>query len=345
MSRYLTTISFTTVFLFALSSCAGKTIPSPKSLEPPIQPVMTNPPTMIVKNTLTTSPTSTLEATRTKALPSPTPFLLKTKFPKACQNMYFDEWTKISPSGDWLAESCSVDGTMQISNQDGTKIFSLNSKDYFYDPIMPELIGSVEPAHWTNDSLFIYFTVTPEQWNDGGFMMTLDVYAPLLARMNIENGETSEIFRGGMFYHSFSPTDRRLIEIQQSKHPTTLIIHDLKTGATQTLTPNNDSRYSQAANIVWSPDGLKFVFVAAFGPDFGDEANQPNIQSLILVDTANLSQRIIISETSDLIKPISWDENDLVIYQTLNYENRNQITTYGYHYQTDEITPLPTIVP
>ena len=133
--------------------------------------------------------------------------------------------------------------------------------------------------------------------------------------------------------------------MQEFEHPTKLIIHDLKTGSYQTLVPNNNPKYSQAVRVIWSPDGLKFVFVAAFGGEFGDEVSEPNIQSLILVDLESLSQKIILSEIPDFIEPISWDENDMIVYKIMNYSDRYQITAYTYDYLSQEITTLPTSSP
>jgi len=350
MSHFLQRISITIILTFVVGGCQTAVPPMTEIFQPTIQPIIGLSPSLTpVPSTL--SPTNTPdilpsfipETEQEITKPSPTAFLLKTKFSKACQDEYYDEYTKISPSGDWLAESCFSDGIMQVSNQDGTKVFVVNSKDYFSDPNFPDLTGSVKPVHWTNDNHFIYFTATPEQWNDGGFL-ALDSFAPLLGRMNIENGQTSEILFGA-FYHSFSPTDRRLIEVQQFEHPIKLIVHDLKMGSSQTLTPDNNSKYSQAARVVWSPDGLKFVFVAAFGGEFGDEVNEPNVQSLILVDLDDLSQRILLSEISDFIEPMSWNENDVIVYRVMNYEDRYQITTYLYDYQKEEISVLPTATP
>ena len=293
--------------------------------------------------THTLSPIPTHQVKEGVTLPNPTPFLVRTKFSKACQDEYYEEYTKISPNGEWLAESCFTNGTMQISNQDGTKIIVVDNKDYFNDPLFPELSGSVTPVHWTKDSCFIYFTVTPEQWNDGAYLV-LDSFAPLLRRMNIKSGETTDVL-SGKFYHSFSPTDRRLIEVQEFEHPVTLIVHDLQTGLSQTLIPDNNSKYGQAVRVVWSPDGLKFVFIAAFGGEYGDEVSEPNVQSLILVDLNDLSQQIILSETPDFIKPVSWDENDIIAYQITSYDDRSQITTYTYDYRNDEFNVLPTVTP
>jgi hypothetical protein len=232
---------------------------------------------------------------------------------------------------------------MQVSDQDGTKMFVVDSSDYFSDPLFPELTGSVTPVHWTKDSHFIYFTVTPEQWNDGAYL-ALDSFAPLLGRMDIDKGDVVEVLSGS-FYHSFSPTDRRLIEVQEFEHPVKLIVHDLQTGLSQTLIPDDNPKYGQAVRVIWSPDGLKFVFVAAFGGEYGDEVNEPNVQSLILVDLHDLSQRVIISEIPDFIETISWAENDVIVYRIRNYEDWYQVTTYNYDYQKEEITVLPTITP
>jgi hypothetical protein len=352
MNRFLEVISATIILTIGVSSCQATTALHPTEISQPIvQHTITLSPSLTSVPPTAVAPTDTFDIQRTltpkieqeKANPSSTPFLLKTKFSKACQDEYYDDYTKISLDGEWLAESCFANGTMQVSNPDGTKIFVVDSKDYFSDPLFPELTGSVTPVHWAKDSHFIYFTVTPEQWNDGAYL-ALDSFAPLLCRMDIDKGEITEILFGS-FYHSFSPTDRRLIEVQEFEHPVKLIVHDLQTGLSQTLIPDNNSKYGQAVRVVWSPDGLKFVFVAAFGGEYGDEVNEPNVQSLILVDLDDLSQRIIISEIPDFIEPVAWDENHVILYRIMNYEDRYQITTYTYDYQKEEINVLPTISP
>ncbi len=352
MSRHPHIFQVTIIFVIIMSSCnTASSLPVSETPQEVVQPIVEPAssatlsllPTSNSANTLTVKSTFTPEVTQTLPAPSPTLFLLKTKFTLACQDEFFDKYTKISPDGNWLAEYCSFNGTMQVSNQDGTKSYVVDSKDYFYDPDFPELSGSVYPVHWTNDSHFVYFTVTPEQWNDGGFL-ALDSFAPLLGRMDIGNGDVYKVLSGS-FYHSFSPTDRRLIEVQEFEHPTKLIVHDLKTGSYQTLVPNDDPKYSQAVRVIWSPDGLKFVFVAAYGGEFGDEVSEPNIQSLILVDLENLSQRIILSEISDFIEPVSWDEGDMIVYRIMNYSDTYQITTYAYDYQSQETTTLPNSSP
>jgi hypothetical protein len=344
MSRFPQIISAVIIFAFGVVSCrTAPTQPSTEISQPVTQPsIVPSPFPSPLPPTLSPNEIVTLEITQEIIAPSPTPFLLKTKFSKACQDEYYENHTKISPNGGLLAESCFTNGTMQVSNQDGTKMFVVDGKDYFSDPLFPELTGSVESVHWTKDSRFIYFTVTPEQWNEGAYH--LDSFAPLLCRLDIDSSEISEVLSGA-FYHSFSPTDRRLIEVQEFEHPIKLIVHDLQTGLSQKLIPDNNSKYGQAVRVVWSPDGLKFVFVAAFGGEYGDEMNEPNVQSLILVDVEDLSQHLIISEIPDFIEPVSWDENDVIVYQIMNYEDRYQTITYTYDYQKEEITVLPTIAP
>lgn len=351
MKSHSQILQATIIFALIMSGCSTVSSPMPKTPQEVAQPIIESSPFATLSLLPTSNPTDTLvvqktftpKATQTPPPPSPTQFLLKTKFPKACQDEYYEDYTKISPDGSWLAESCFSNGTMQVSNQDGTKMFVVNSKDYFSDPYFPELTGSVTPAHWTNDSHFIYFTVTPEQWNDGAYL-SLDSFAPLLCRMDIEKGEITQIL-WGTFYHSFSPTDHLLIEVQEFEHPVKLIVHDLKTGLSQTLIPDNNPKYGQAVRVVWSPDGSKFVFVAAFGGEFGDEVNEPNVQSLILVDLGALSQEVIISEIPDFIEPISWDEKNIITYTIMNYSDRYKITTYTYDYQNQEINVLPANFP
>lgn len=349
MNRYSKILYLPIIIAYIISGC--RTVPansitetpqevSQVTVEPSPMAALPSSPTSGPTDTSFVQPTFTPEAIQTLTTTSSTPFLVMTKFPIACQDEYFSQYTKISPDGNWLAQDCSYNGTMKVSNQDGVSFFAVDSRDYFHDPNFPELTGLVRPVHWTNDSRFIYFTVTPEQWNDGAYL-SLDSFAPLLGRMDIGNGEIYTVLTGA-FYHSFSPTDRRLIEIQEFEHPVKLIIHDLNTGLYQTLIPDDNPQYSQGVRVVWSPDGLKFVFVAAYGGEFGDEVSDPNIQSLILVDLENLSQRMILSEIPDFIGPVSWDENDMIVYNIMNYSDRYQITTYTYDYHSQEIIISPT---
>lgn len=293
--------------------------------------------------TFTPKPTSTITET---LIPSETPYYLKTDFPNACQSEHFSFSydTLISPDANWLAEFCYPEGKFQVSDKSGTKILHSDFKNYYYDPQYPALLGSMRPVHWTNDSQYIYFTVTPEQWMDGG-NISISELAPTLFRMKIANGEISQIL-SGIFYHSFSPTDRRLIEIQEYKRPVKLIIHDIKTGSSESLIPNNDSRYSQAGKVIWSPDGQKFIFVAAFGFEYGDEVSEPMILSLILVNLSNSSQQIIVSEISDQIEPIKWGENDVITYNIFYYSGGHETRlVYEYDYGSKTIISQSTPTP
>jgi len=352
-----TQLRFVIAFLMItlLSACNNQ---STKITPQPSQTPLGLPPTWTPDTkTFTPSPTSSIVYTRTPTStsqptptttetrkPSETPYYLKNDFPNACQSEYFGYDTLISPDTNWLAEFCYPEGKFQVSDKSGTKILHSDFKNYYYDPQYPALLGFMRPVHWTNDSQYIYFTVTPEQWMDGG-NISISGLAPTLFRMKIANGEISQIL-SGIFYHSFSPTDRRLIEVQEYKRPVKLIIHDIKTGSSESLIPNSDSRYSQAGEVIWSPDGQKFIFVAAFGFEYGDEVSEPMIHSLILVNLSDASQQIIISEISDQIEPIKWDENDVITYNIFYYSDGHETRlVYKYDYKSKTIfnqsTPTP----
>lgn len=274
-------------------------------------------------------------------LSAPSP--LKDNFLDTCQEEFFVEYTKISPDGFWLAETCFPDWTMQVSNRDGTKVFSINHKDYLYDPLFPELSGTVQPVHWTDDSKFIYFIVTQEQWNDGAYL-ALSSFVPLLCRLDVETGEIKTILFGTVYY-SFSPNSKKLITIQEFENPVNLFIHDLETETSQAIIPDNNSKYSQAVRILWSPDSSKFVFIAALGNEYGDEINQPNVQSMILVNLSDLSQEVIIKEMPDLIQPASWDEDGIILYHIMSYENMFPVTTYSYDTNNETTEVIGTFTP
>lgn len=270
--------------------------------------------------------------------PIETQYDLNTEFKSACQKEFSEYNALISPDGNWLAEDCySVQG-MQVSDKMGTKIYIVPIKKFYNDPLFPELSGSVRPVHWTKDSQYIYFTVYLEQWNDGSFS-AFDS-APHLKLLKVANGEINDVLAGN-FYYSFSPTDRRLIEIQQNEQPLKLIVHDLKTGDLVSLSPVGNPNYRQAGNVIWSPDGLRFVFVNAFGGEIGGEMIEQMIQSLILVNIENMTQEIIVDEISGSITPISWDENNIILYDVSTYSNGQQTTTsYKYDNNTKEAITL-----
>lgn len=302
-------------------------------------------PTSIIVYSRTPTSTSRPTPTITKTLrPSETPYYLKADFPKACQEQYGGHSTLISPDRNWLAEDCYSFGGLQVSNKAREAKFLIPFKKFYNSPLYPNLSGSMRPVHWANDSQYIYFTVTPEGWMDGG-NISISELAPSLYRMNISDGETSKIL-SGLFYHSFSPTDRRLIEVQEYKHPVKIIIHDITSGSNESLIPNGDSRYSQAGRAIWSPDGLKFIFVAGFGLEYGDEVSEPMAHSLIIVDLTNLVQQIVISEIPDEIEPVNWDANDVITYDIIKYANGHEtrlVHKYDYKSKTaiNQSTPTP----
>jgi hypothetical protein len=331
-----------------VAACQAAPSPEATALSPNlVQPTLTARPTRTPFPPPTRRPTftpdylsPTPENIQGTVAPEPTPFLLKPVFAKACSEAFIDYYMEISPDGNWLAEYCLLKNIFQVSNKSGTKLYTLDFQTLYMDPDNRD--GTIRPVHWTADNQYIYFTLTPEGWMDGGTFSISDL-APLLYRMQASNGEISKIL-SGLFYHSFSPTDRRMIEIQEYKHPLKLLIHDLKSGTSQTLIPAANAHYGHAGNVLWSPDGLKFVFVAAYGYDYGDEVSESNVQSLIFVDLASLSQQVVVTDLPAYIKPISWDENDMISCEISSNSERIP-TMYTYSYQQGKIIDISTPEP
>lgn len=306
-----------------------------------ITKTFTSSPTSIVVYTRTPTPTpiSTSTILVRASKPTETPYYLKNDFPNACREQYSDNATLISPDGNWLAEECFEQGGMQISNKTGTRTILVPSKDYYNDPSMPEHRASVRPVHWSNDGQYIYFTVTPEQWMEGGFI-SISELAPALYRLEIAGGKVSQFLRG-IFYYSFSPTDRRLIEVQEYQHPAKIVIHDLKSGESKTITPVGDIPFSQVGSVVWSPDGLNFAFVAGYGNAYNDETDKQWIHSLIAVDLRDLSQQIIAKDIDQWIETVAWDASDLITYTIQGQET----ISYTYDYKSGTVNNQATATP
>jgi hypothetical protein len=327
-------------------SAQGTTQPSPTfiGLDPTWTPHITTftpSPTSIIVYTYTPTftpwPTPTITATLHRE-PTETPYYLKADFPKACQQQFLDSSTQISPDGIWLAEICFDAKGMQISNRTGTETLLVPFDEVYSNPMLPDATGSVRPVHWSNDSQFLFFTVDLEADRVIG---SISETTSALFRIKLSDGRISQIL-GGYVYYSFSPTDRRLIEVQESIQPVKIVIHDLKTGMSNTISPVGDPLFSQAGDVIWSQDGLKFAVVAGYGWSYGDKTSEQWIHSLIVVDMDNLSQQTIVQKIPMWVDIISWDENDLITYTIFEKPSR---ISYKYDYNSRSIVWQATATP
>lgn len=128
------------------------------------------------------------------------------------------------------------------------------------------LDGIIDVLHWTNDSKYVYLTVTPQ--GDGPSVYLRD--GALLLRMDTETGNVKTIVETAVdteygrfaddYAFSITPNDNLLLSIRHSRPPQ-FTITDLKTGRQSKMKLRLASAYA-AGNIIWAPDGSHVAFLA-----------------------------------------------------------------------------------
>jgi hypothetical protein len=326
-------LPFLVVFLAVFSSCtttttmpstaSGKTIPTVT-----LQSIRTS----------TSIATDTPDATEmplesTEEVFSP----LELTFPGLCESSSGS--VMVSPDQNWLAQDCAYD-TFQVIKRGGTKTWRVSYMEIFGNSeFYPQNVGGISPRHWTNDSQYIYFSVTHCCWDP--FILMLAGNGTLY-RMDIQDGSYSFI-KQGAFDFSFSPTDRRVTFIQELNSPLIVEIYDQKLGNTQRVKLNVDNTYNQAKVDVWSSDGLMFVVTAVSGINYGHEVFNDDMFSIVIIDSHDLSQRLIVKDLpTSYLEVTEWTEDNVLIFKTGDEFLSEPIVFWQYDLNTDSlITPTP----
>jgi hypothetical protein len=321
------------IVLVILNACTS-TVPSvtSTSVSTDIQQVI---PTITVKPT--SRPSFTPEPTIT---PNPTELVfkeLKSIFPEMCDSYPWE--ILMSPDDNWLAQGCQFD-SLKVMNRDGATIWKVTYQEIFGKSAdYPYNQGGIAPRHWTKDSQYLYFSVD-YCCADPGFGMLAET--DTLYRLSIKNG-TYNLLQSGIFDFSFSPTDRRLIFIQELNSPPIVEINDLQSGNIKTVRLKVDSTYNQAKLDAWSSDGLSFAVKAVSGINYSHKVTNPDMFSLIIVDVNNSSQKFIVKDLqTSFLKVLEWSEDDILIYQTGD-DVAEPVAIWQYDLKTDSLnTPTPT---
>jgi WD40 repeat protein len=254
------------IFLFAVlaSACAPQTQAGSLSRESsPVvftaTPIVTSPATIAVE-TISPSPTPLLSLNPTQIADVTATFLCHA-------NPSYDYLT--SPDGKWMAVSCNHDHltnpSIQIVKSDGTKEWQLSFKgvpgierfEYERSPGVVGFIGEFWPYHWSKDSRYLF--IAPAFSSD----LPIGAIPPDgvgLYRFDTQTGQLSPIlkFSESSYNFAFSPNDEYYVYSYGLDRKNIHIVNT-QTGKDQTIqVPGYDGG---AGCFVWSPDGLKFVFV------------------------------------------------------------------------------------
>lgn len=257
---------------------------------------------------------------------------LATQFPQTCYSSY----PSLSPDKNWLAVNCESDEQIRIANKEGNKVWNINYKTLFNPPTDMQMSINAWIDHWSKDSSYVYIGWSICCWDPGGFAYYSNSN---IERVNMKSGIIENVISGNMNY-SFSPTDRRLIEIREPASLIVLNIHDLITREVTKLNLKLDPVYDQAGLITWSPDGLRFVIVAAHSTGTTDIT-----QTMLLIDVKKLTQKILLRDIRDEIDALNWSENNILSYTTTNYSGSVPVITTWIKDMNTLQPVLPTSTP
>jgi hypothetical protein len=207
----------------------------------------------------------------------------------------------------WVKVNCQKEEELRFSNPETSQIWSFPYEEFFspsdltseyYTPYNVSFFV----RHWTKDGRYVYFEPDYCCWDP--FILFLGNYVEDLNVLDLQTGRWKQVF-DRLSYLSFSPTDRRMVFVNLLSSPLYMNIRDLRTGVTTTLRLPLDDKYEQAGNIVWSPNGLKFAVLAAYGYEFGTESQQPGVFSIMSVDLADPDEPVLTTQLSD---SLAWIE-------------------------------------
>jgi len=331
MKKYFAQM-FATILLGALFvSCSSKqTVNTPSNTE--------NLPTPSKESTLTQASTSTITpATFTltptiepTSTPSPLPATLERATIKAfgpvcgSTNIYGSE---ISPGGKWVAVICqsengTEDSPLEIISTDHSKNWKMYYRDFFKGNSGYDHHDSLIPYRWSKDGRFLYAfsgaRLSGCCWVGGR--------NTLLVRLNLETGEQVEFLNATdytfLFDFIISDSDNYLIFAPLTNQSNDLIIWDLQTGKTRTITLQFEYPIDLYYAII-SPNEEKII-VQLF--KFYDADRDFKLDAIALIDLKTHEQKVLISGLSlkeEELYPVRWLDNSQVLLNTVAPDYRD----------------------
>ena len=242
----------------------------------------------------------------------------------------------ISPNGNWFVYNCPQSLELLIIRLDASTHWLLNYDQLSSSSDIPENFSTY---HWSNNNKYVYFVPSYGCCWDPP-MVFLGSPIDELWQFNLQTGEYRNVMRG-FDYVSFSVDDKIAVYIPQYSPPPLVIwLYDLDTHKTvQKIQLNSFPKNPTAGQVVWAPDGTKFAFLTASGGDFEydpDSTYKEPIFSVILVDLATYSQKILIAESKKGISLLEITDSNILKF--FSYET----TADGSSTRTDAQYDLST---
>jgi hypothetical protein len=264
----------------------------------------------IVAPTVDPIPTVASTQTRTEIVSSPTPTItvivqtptkdytaLLSRLLPNCGN------SELSPNQTWATGFCNTDETWVVGVDQQAK-WSVSYGEY-YGKKFDSGNGVIAPYHWTSDNKYLDLVIQrgasgPIYFGDGWGLIRLD----------LANGNLAEILNPVQHHYysfSFSPDEKSLAYILQPATPLAVKIIDLESKDVKSYLLKPE--HNQAGEILWSPDMSKIVLGQA---TIDEEETKPNIFSVVLINLADDSRQMVVSNSSVQMRAQKWiDENKI----------------------------------
>jgi hypothetical protein len=261
-------------------------------------------------------------------------------FPNHCgMEDVFSSYNMVSPDGEWLANYCSTNSKamLQVIRQDGSTTWTVLPEDF---KNASSVTSGLIPLHWSSDSRWVYFVPIYVNAPDSGLPYISLHWGPLY-RLDVQNGQWAGIVSAAPWstYYSFSPTDRRLIYIDEiwNNPARSINIIDLKSGD---IHPVPVDGYYEVGAIAWASDGLSFAFIGAkVNLDFSIYG-----ADIYTYDIESTGLRKIVSFNSDLCFDLSWDDTKTITVSCSQMGHYPQVSRFSVQYNLETkalSTPSP----
>jgi hypothetical protein len=204
---------------------------------------------------------------------------------------------ELSPNHNWATGYCNADETWVIGLDQQVK-WSVSYGEY-YGKRFDSGNGVIAPYHWTSDNKYLDLAI---QRGVSGPIFFVDGWG--LIRLNLGNGNLAEILKPIQHHYysfSFSPDGKFLAYVLQPATPLAVNLINLEDKATKIYALKPE--YNQAGEMLWSPDMSKIVLGQAI---IDEEETKPNIFSVVLINLADNSRQVVVSDNTFQMRPRKW---------------------------------------
>lgn len=256
--------------------------------------------------TVVSSPTSIISSS--SSAPTTIPSISPTK---TCEFPTTFESSETSPNGKWLIVNCKDSKKdevvyVHIFNNYDSRNWKINYTDFKSDILFKLDGGLHSPFYWSKNGKTLFFE-KHEPLYDGSAHLMGNVI-----QIDLVTGQAYDIFSEfDEIGYTFSPDDNFLIYATPRINSNKIYILDLSNQEVKTIEWNEG--YLSISPGLWSNDNQNFVATLA---------NTSGVNSLIVINVAEITQRTLFSNPPDLLFPLEWKNQDEVMVTSSLFYNR-----------------------